>query len=93
MMLPLRHPLTVAKKIATLSFLAPGRVSMAVRVGADEQEAAAFGVPLKQRGGMTDEGITIMRKLWDGPDVSHHGKYYHCDHVTINPRPAQKIDI
>lgn len=93
MMLPLRHPIAVAKEIATLDFLAPGRVIMAVGLGADEQEAAAFDVPLKQRGGMLEEGVAILRKLWAGPDVSHHGKYYHFDHVAINPRPAEKIDV
>ena len=93
MMLPLRHPITVAKEVATLDFLAPGRVIMAVGLGADEHEAAAFNVPLKQRGTMTDEGITILRKLWAEPDVSHHGKYYQFEHVTITPRPAKKIDI
>src|SRR5215470_15251406 len=36
MMLPLRHPITVAKEMATLDFLAPGRVIMAVGLGADE---------------------------------------------------------
>ncbi|MGE3541046.1 MAG: LLM class flavin-dependent oxidoreductase [Candidatus Tectimicrobiota bacterium] len=93
MMRPLRHPLTVAKESATLDFLSQGRIIMAVGLGADEHEAAAFAVPLKQRGGMTDEGIMILRKLWDAPDVSHHGKAYHVDHVTLNPRPAHKIDL
>jgi probable F420-dependent oxidoreductase len=93
MMLPLRHPITVAKEIATLDFLAPGRVIMAVGLGADEHEAEAFNVPLKQRGAMTDEGIAILRQLWAAPDVSHHGKHYHFEHVTINPRPAKKIDL
>src|SRR5262249_60296382 len=92
-MLTLRHPITVAKEIATLDFLAPGRVIMAVGLGADEHEAEAFNVPLKQRGAMTDEGIAILRQLWAEPDVSYHGKHYHFEHVTINPRPAKKIDI
>ncbi len=93
MMLPLRHPIAVAKEIATLDFLAPGRVIMAVGLGADEQEAAAFHVPLKQRGGMMDEGIAILRQLWAEPDASHDGKYYQYEHVTITPRPANTIDI
>ena len=72
-----------------MDFLAPGRVIMAVGLGADEHEAAAFNVPLKQRGTMTDEGIAILRKLWTAPDVSHHGKYYQFERVTITPRPAK----
>ena len=68
MMLPLWcHPITVAKEMATLDFLALGRVIMAVGLGADEHEAAAFNVPLKQRGPMTDEGIAILRKLGPSP--------------------------
>jgi probable F420-dependent oxidoreductase len=93
MMLPLRHPIAVAKEIATLDFLSAGRVIMAVGLGADENEAAAFRVPLKQRGAMLEEGIAILRRLWSGSQVSHHGKYFSFDNVTITPRPAQKIDI
>lgn len=93
MMLPLRHPITVAKEIATLDFLSQGRVIMAVGLGADEVEAEALKVPLKSRGAMTDEGIEVLRKLWAGADVSHQGKYYQFDKVTITPRPTKKIDI
>ena len=93
MMLPLRHPIAVAKDIATLDFLSDGRVIMAVGLGADENEANAFNVPLKRRGSMTNEGIEILRKLWSGSHVSHHGKHFHFDDVTITPRPAKKIDI
>ena len=93
MMLPLRHPIAVAKEIATLDFLSQGRVIMAVGLGADEVEAEAFKVPLKSRGAMTDEGIAVLRKLWAGADVSHQGKYYQFDQVTISPRPTKKIDI
>lgn len=93
MMLPLRHPIAVAREIATLDFLSDGRMIMAVGLGADEHEAAAFNVPLKSRGAMTDEGIRILRKLWSEPVVSHHGKYYHFDNVTITPRPTKKLDL
>ncbi len=93
MMLPLRHPIAVAKDVATLDFLSNGRVIMAVGLGADEHEAVAVNVPLKQRGSMTDEGITILRKLWSGTRVQHHGTHYHFDDVTITPQPRKKIDI
>jgi probable F420-dependent oxidoreductase len=93
MMLPLRHPIAVAKDIATLEFLSAGRVIMAVGLGADEQEASAVNVPLKHRGSMIDEGIEILRQLWSGSHVSHHGKHFHFDDVTITPRPTKKIDI
>jgi probable F420-dependent oxidoreductase len=93
MMLPLRHPIAVAREIATLHYLSQGRVIMAVGLGADEKEAEAFKVPIKQRGSMTDEGIDILRQLWSADHVSHHGRHYQFDDVTITPRPSSKIDI
>ncbi len=93
MMLPLRHPIAVAREVATLDFLSEGRMIMAVGLGTDEKEADAFNVPRKRRGSMTDEGVTVLRKLWTGSNVSHHGTYYHFDDVTITPRPAKPIDI
>ena len=70
-----------------------GRVIMAVGLGADEKEADALHVPLKQRGAVTEEGIGSPRKLWSSSQVSHQGKYFQFDNVTITPRPAKKIDI
>jgi probable F420-dependent oxidoreductase len=93
MMLPLRHPIAVAKEIATLDFLSGGRVIMAVGLGADEKEADAFNVPRTQRASLLDESIAILRQLWAGPHVSHHGKHFHFDDVTITPRPTKKIDL
>ena len=93
MMLPLRHPIAVAKDAATLDFLSGGRFIMAVGLGADEKEADALNVPRTQRGSLLDESVTILRQLWSGPHVSHHGKHFHFDDVTITPRPTKKIDL
>ncbi|GIX49694.1 MAG: LLM class F420-dependent oxidoreductase [Candidatus Tectimicrobiota bacterium] len=93
MILPLRHPIAVAKEIATLDYLSGGRVIMAVGLGADEAEVAAFNVPLAQRAAMTDEAIVVLRKLWSQTHVSHHGRFYHFDDVTLTPRPTKKIDL
>ncbi len=64
MMLPSRHPIAVAREIATLHYFSRGRVIMAIGLGADEKEAEGFNVPLKQRGLMSEEGGGILRKLW-----------------------------
>lgn len=93
MMMPLRHPIAVAREVATLSYLSDGRMIMAAGLGADKREAEAFKVPLKSRGGMTDESIAILRRLWQEADVTHHGDHYRFENVTITPRPRQKIDI
>lgn len=93
LMMPLRHPIAVAREIATLNYLSGGRIIMAVGLGAEGKEADAFKVPRKQRGKMTDEGVAILRKLWAGPHVTHHGEHYQFEDVTLNPRPEKKIDI
>ena len=91
MMLPLRHPIAVAKDVATLDF-SGGRCIMAVGLGADDKEADAFNVPRTQRAALTDESVAILRKLWAGPHVSHHGTFFHFDDVTITPC-QKKIDL
>ncbi|ETW93258.1 MAG: hypothetical protein ETSY1_40005 [Candidatus Entotheonella factor] len=93
LMMPLRHPIAVAREIATLDYLSGGRIIMAVGLGAEGKEADAFKVPRKQRGSMTDEGVAILRKLWAGPHVTHQGVHYQFEDVTLTPRPAKKIDI
>ena len=65
--------------------LSGGRCIMAVGLGADDKEADAFNVPRTQRAALTDESVAILRKLWAGPHVSHHGTYFHFDDVTITP--------
>ena len=52
------------------------------------------GVPTEERGARMEEGVAVLRKLWSGPRVTHHGRFYHFDDVTIEPRPARgPLDI
>ena len=88
--LPARNPIEVAKTYASLDYLSGGsrRVIMAVGVGADPRDCKAVGVSPKERGVRLEEGVEVLRKLWSGPHVTHHGKFYQFDDVTIEPRPA-----
>jgi len=94
--LPARDPVQVARTYATLDYLTggSGRVIMAVGLGNDPNDCLACGVPATERAGRLEEGVAVLRKLWAGPQVTHHGKFYHFDDVTIEPRPAKgKLDI
>jgi probable F420-dependent oxidoreductase len=82
---PIRNPVFLAKEIASLHMLSGGRFELGVGVGWDAREFAAAGVKLSERGGRTDEILDIFAKLWTGDDVTHHGRYYHFDQVTIDP--------
>ncbi len=88
--LPAHHPVHVARSYATLDYLTGGRrrVIMAVGIGNDASECAAVGIAAEERGKRMEEGVELLRKLWSEPHVTHHGRYYHCDDVTIEPRPA-----
>ena len=67
-MLPLRHPLPLAKELATLQNLSDGRLILGAGVGWLEAEFDALGVPFKERGRRMDEGIAMMRAVLDpGP--------------------------
>jgi probable F420-dependent oxidoreductase len=82
---PLRNPIILAKELVTLQYLSQGRFALGIGVGWDDHEFTSIGVPLKERGGRTDEMIAALRRLLTERDVSFHGKYYNFDNVTIDP--------
>jgi probable F420-dependent oxidoreductase len=90
LILAIRNPVFMAKEIASLQYLSGGRFELGVGAGWDAHEFAVAGVPLKQRGGRTDEILDIFGKLWTGEPVTHHGKYYDFDDVTIEPRLPER---
>ena len=82
---PIRNPVFLAKEIASLHMLSGGRYELGVGVGWDASEFKVARVKLSERGGRTDEMLDIFAKLWTGDEVTHHGRYYNFDRVTIDP--------
>ena len=90
LLLPLYPPAVVAKQIADLDRATGGRVTLGVGVGGEyPAEFAACGIPLDERGPRTDEAIPLLRELWSGEPVSHHGRFLEFDGVRIHPSPVQ----
>ena len=88
--LPLRNPTVLAKEIATLDFLSGGRALPAVGLGTeDEREFEACGSTRSERAGRTDEAIQVMRRLWSEDNVTHHGRYFTLNRVSVQPKPVQ----
>jgi probable F420-dependent oxidoreductase len=89
-LLPLRNPVTVAKVVATVDrLLGAGHFIFGIGVGGEfPPEYEACGVPVKERGGRTNESIEIMRRLWTGEPVEHRGKYFSFGAITMQPKPA-----
>lgn len=85
-LLALRHPLPVARQIATMSSLAPDRFSIGVGVGGeDRHEVEVCGVDPTTRGRRTDESLDIIRKLMAGETVTHHSDLFDLDEAVIQP--------
>jgi len=89
--MPAHHPVHVARAYATLDHLSGGcgRVIMAVGLGNDPRQCAAVGIAAEERGGRMEEGVAVLRKLWSAPHVTHQGRYYQFENLTIEPRPAR----
>lgn len=90
LILPPRHPVQVAKAYATLDHLTGGRrrVILGVGLGGDPRDSEACGVPAGERAARMRESVEVLRKLWSGPDVSHAGRFYRFEHLTLEPRPV-----
>ncbi len=93
-LLPLRHPVLVARQLATLSELAPGRISLGVGVGGeDRHEVQACEVDPRTRGRRCDESLGVLHSLLAGETVTHHGEFFHLDAVRIKPSPTPPIPV
>jgi len=94
LILPLRHPVVVAKMLATMAYVTKGRVVAGLAVGGENpSEFQAVGVSPHERGGRMNESLEIMSRLWSESGVSYHGKYFAFDDVTIEPKPPRPIPI
>jgi alkanesulfonate monooxygenase SsuD/methylene tetrahydromethanopterin reductase-like flavin-dependent oxidoreductase (luciferase family) len=84
LLLPLYHPVVVAKQLADLDAWSGGRVTVGVGVGGEfPHEFAAVGVAVGERGARTDEAMRVLRALWRGGPVTHHGRFFDLDDVEL----------
>ena len=92
--LPGRHPVLVAKQLATLAGLAPGRVLPAFGLQpARVDERPMFPVPPGRRGAVFDESLELLRMLLRQETVSFTGQYFTVEGASVGPLPARPIDI
>jgi alkanesulfonate monooxygenase SsuD/methylene tetrahydromethanopterin reductase-like flavin-dependent oxidoreductase (luciferase family) len=93
-LLGLRHPVTVARQVADLAALAPGRLVLGVGLGGeDRHEVESCGVDPATRGARTDESLTVLRGLLDGETVSFSGRHIQVRDARIRPVPADPVPI
>lgn len=92
--LPGRHPVLVAKQLASLAGLGPGRVLPVFGLRpAFAAERGLFPVPAGQRAAVFDEALTLMRLLLTSPSVTFSGSFFTVADASIGPLPAKPLDI
>jgi len=92
LVLPLHHPLALAKRAATVDRLSGGRLRLGVGLGWMREEIEAGGVDFASRGERADETIDAVRALWsaDSQRGAHfEGRHFAFTGVQSFPRPAQ----
>jgi probable F420-dependent oxidoreductase len=95
LVLPMRHPLPLAKELATLQNLSEGRLILGAGVGWMAAEFAALGVPFRERGRRMDEGIAMMRAVWTQDPVSFPARHIPAviNDMRMLPQPVKPIPI
>jgi len=92
--LPGRHPVLVAKQLASLAGLAPGRVLPVFGVlPAQPAERVLFDVPDGRRAAVFDESLRLLRLLLTAERVSFDGEFYTVSDATVGTLPAKPLDI
>lgn len=93
LVLPLRHPVLLAKELATMDYLTGGRFFLGVGPGWNKPEFDALEIDMKERGRRTDEVLEAVRLLLTQKNVSFQGRFYKFENVTIDPLPPKRPEI
>jgi probable F420-dependent oxidoreductase len=93
LVLPQRQSALVAKQVATLELLAPGRLRLGVGIGWNAVEYDALGIDFHARATRLEEQIALLRTLWSKPTVSHAGIHDRVDAAGIAPLPQRRVPL
>ena len=92
-----RHPVLFAQQWASLDVISNGRTLLAACLGGPNEQSAAqalehavMGIKASERVGRLEEGIVILRKLFQEKNASHQGRFYQFENVTLQPPPIQR---
>ena len=88
--LPLRHPIAIARQVTSLDTFSNGRFLFGIGVGWLKEETEAAGSVFEERGPRSDEIIQALHTLWKDDRPSFQGKYYQFPEVGFQPKPVNK---
>ena len=90
---PLYHPVMLAKLAATVDVVSGGRLDFGIGISGQrgtKVEFDAVGISVRTRGRRTNEMLEVMKRLWTEEHVSHDGDFFKFEDVTLLPQPVQK---
>lgn len=93
LILPQRHPLYVAKEVASLDVLSNGRLTLGIGIGWLEEEFEALGIPFAERAARTAEMVRAMRSLWKDEAEPFEGRFFRWGKLESHPKPVQKPGV
>ena len=85
-----RHPVSLAKTVATLDMYSSGRFLFGIGTGSIREQAEIFGTDFDHRWTQAREGVLAMKELWTKEQSEYHGKYYDFPPVYCYPKPKRK---
>jgi probable F420-dependent oxidoreductase len=88
--LPLQHPIVLAKALATADWMSSGRMMVTFGVGWLEREFDLIGVHFRERGRIADEYLAAIIELWTSESPRFEGRYVSFQDVAFEPKPVQK---
>ena len=89
-LVPERHPLLLAKEVATLDRFSGGRFLFGIGAGWLREETEIMGGDFDHRWTQTRESVLAMKELWTKPEAGFQGRYYRFPPVRSYPKPAQR---
>ena len=84
---------TSPSRSGTAAVLSGNRVGLGIGMGWMEEEFDAMGTPFARRGKRADEMLEVLRKLWTGEVVEHHGEFFDVPPLEMLPAPTEPVPV
>ena len=91
--LPMRNVFHVAKAVGTAAAISGNRVALGIGMGWCEEEFDLMEQPFRKRGKRGDEQLEVLRKVWTGEMVEHHGDFYDFPKLEMNPPVTAPVPV
>jgi F420-dependent oxidoreductase-like protein len=91
-----RHPAVLAKQIATIDQIAPGRVIAGLGAGWFPPEFEQLGLPFPGTGDRLralEETVEIMKRLWTEERATFEGEFFQVNGGMAEPKPETPPEI